>query len=52
MTLCPIAIAVGCKKCPMFKICPAKSILGDYKGDNAKEEKNTNNNSAKDKKKQ
>ncbi len=29
MTVCPIAIAVGCKKCPAFKICPAKSILGD-----------------------
>ena len=29
MTVCPIAIAVGCKKCPAFKICPVKSILGD-----------------------
>ncbi len=29
MTVCPIAIAVGCKKCPVFSICPAKSILGD-----------------------
>jgi hypothetical protein len=29
MTVCPIAIAVGCQKCPVFKICPAKSILGD-----------------------
>ena len=29
MTVCPIAIAVGCKKCPMFSFCPAKSILGD-----------------------
>ena len=31
MTVCPIAIAVGCKKCPIFKICPVKSTLGDYK---------------------
>jgi hypothetical protein len=31
MTLCPVAIAVGCKKCPVFKVCPAKSTLGDYK---------------------
>lgn len=31
MTLCPIALAVTCKKCPLFKICPAKSIIGDYK---------------------
>jgi hypothetical protein len=29
MTICPIAIAVGCKKCPIFKICPVKSLLGD-----------------------
>jgi hypothetical protein len=31
MTLCPIAIAVGCKKCPAFKVCPLKSVVGDYK---------------------
>jgi hypothetical protein len=31
MTLCPVAIAVGCKKCPIFKVCPAKSTLGDHK---------------------
>jgi hypothetical protein len=30
MTLCPVAIAVGCKKCPAFSICPVKSIIGDY----------------------
>ena len=29
MTICPIAIAVGCKKCPIFKICPVKSLIGD-----------------------
>jgi hypothetical protein len=33
MTLCPIAIAVGCKKCPAFSICPVKGTLGDYKKD-------------------
>ncbi len=33
MTLCPIALAVGCKKCPMFAICPAKGIIGDYRGE-------------------
>jgi len=33
MVLCPVAIAVGCKKCPIFGICPAKSIIGDYKPD-------------------
>ena len=29
MTLCPVAIAVGCKKCPLFSVCPAKSLIGD-----------------------
>ena len=33
MTLCPIALAAGCKKCPAFAICPLKSVLGDYKLD-------------------
>ncbi len=37
MTLCPIAIAVGCKKCPAFAVCPLKSVIGDYmKEDEAK----------------
>ena len=31
MVLCPVAIAVGCKKCPVFGVCPVKSIIGDYK---------------------
>ena len=31
MTLCPIAIAIGCKKCPAFAICPVKGVIGDYK---------------------
>jgi hypothetical protein len=31
MTLCPIAIVSGCKKCPAFKVCPLKSVIGDYK---------------------
>jgi hypothetical protein len=30
MTLCPIALAVGCQKCPIFKVCPVKSVIGDY----------------------
>ena len=33
MTLCPVAIAVGCKKCPVFAICPVKSVIGDYNKD-------------------
>ena len=38
MTLCPVAIAVGCKSCPVFKICPAKSIIGDQPKSPAKKE--------------
>jgi hypothetical protein len=29
MTLCPIALAVGCEKCPAFKFCPLTTVLGD-----------------------
>ena len=31
MTICPIAIVVGCKKCPLVKICPVKEVIGNYK---------------------
>ena len=31
MTLCPIALAVTCKKCPAFNACPLKGVIGDYK---------------------
>ncbi len=31
MVLCPIALAVGCKRCPAFAVCPVKSVIGDYK---------------------
>jgi hypothetical protein len=31
MKICPVAIAVGCKKCPVYSICPAKGAIGDYK---------------------
>lgn len=29
MTLCPVALAVGCRKCPVFSVCPLKSVIGD-----------------------
>ncbi len=29
MTLCPVAIVAGCKKCPVFAVCPLKSVIGD-----------------------
>jgi hypothetical protein len=35
MTLCPIAIAVGCKKCPAFSVCPLKGSIGDFKKDDS-----------------
>jgi hypothetical protein len=33
MILCPIALAVGCKKCPAFAVCPVKTVIGDYRPD-------------------
>ncbi len=35
MTLCPVALAVGCRKCPVFAVCPAKSIIGDHRSADA-----------------
>ena len=29
MTLCPIALVVSCRKCPIFKRCPVKGLIGD-----------------------
>jgi hypothetical protein len=31
MTLCPIALVVGCRKCPAFSACPLKGVIGDYR---------------------
>jgi hypothetical protein len=31
MTLCPVALAIGCVKCPAFKPCPLKGVIGDFK---------------------
>jgi hypothetical protein len=33
MTLCPVALAIGCNKCPIVNFCPGKTIIGDYKKD-------------------
>jgi len=35
MTLCPIALVAGCKKCPAFNVCPLKSVIGDHKPENS-----------------
>lgn len=29
MTVCPIAIVAGCRKCPAFTVCPLKGVIGD-----------------------
>lgn len=29
MILCPIALAVGCRKCAVFSVCPLKTLIGD-----------------------
>ncbi len=36
MTVCPVALAVGCKKCVIFGICPLKSVIGDQAAPPAK----------------
>ena len=33
MTLCPVALAKGCKKCALFSMCPLKGVIGDYRKD-------------------
>jgi hypothetical protein len=31
MTICPIALVAGCKKCLAFSVCPLKGVIGDYR---------------------
>lgn len=31
MTLCPVALTAGCRKCPIFSVCPLKGVIGDQK---------------------
>ena len=31
MTVCRVAIVSGCKKCPVVRICPLKTVLGNYR---------------------
>lgn len=38
MTLCPIALAVGCRRCFAVSCCPLKGVLGDYKKEAETEE--------------
>lgn len=39
MTLCPVALAVGCRKCPAFSVCPLKGVIGDFKETDPAEQK-------------
>ena len=41
MTLCPIALMVGCKGCFLFSVCPLKGIIGDYSKEEPKESNKT-----------
>jgi hypothetical protein len=39
MVLCPVALAVGCKGCPIFNVCPVKGVIGDYRPEEAAKDK-------------
>ena len=39
MVICPVALAVGCKKCPVFKVCPLTTVIGDQKAPAEKDTK-------------
>jgi hypothetical protein len=41
MTLCPVAVVAGCRKCPAFGICPLKGIIGDQQKPEAPPDKET-----------
>ena len=30
-SICPIALVVGCKKCPAISVCLLKGVIGDYR---------------------
>jgi len=30
MTLCPIALAIGCRKCAAFTLCPLTAVTGGF----------------------
>ena len=31
MTVCPIALVVGCRKCAAFSVCPLKRVIGGHR---------------------
>jgi hypothetical protein len=50
MTLCPIALAVGCKRCLAFSVCPVKGVIGDFKETEQAETKQQANQAERDEK--
>ncbi len=30
MAICPVANSVGCDKCTIVKVCPLRSVVGNY----------------------
>jgi hypothetical protein len=30
MKICPIAIVAGCAACPIVRVCPLKTVVGDW----------------------
>lgn len=50
MTFCPIALAVGCKKCLAFSVCPLKGVIGDFKETEKTETKQQANQTNRDEK--
>jgi hypothetical protein len=40
MTLCPIALVAGCRKCPAFSVCPLKGVIGDHTPDKTPPKRN------------
>jgi len=54
MTLCPIAVIIGCKKCPVFALCPLKGFIGDSsyrKHENTQDTQDNKKNSGQNQKK-
>lgn len=49
MTLCPVALTAGCKKCPVFSVCPLKSVIGDHQKPDVTESKRESKGSGDDK---
>jgi hypothetical protein len=29
LTLCPVALTAGCRRCLVFRVCPLKQVIGD-----------------------